>query len=272
MSIGNNNLWVWGYILKSIPGNVPFVPFETWCSLETACSYIRAENAVFMNSTSSMDALEDSLFDRLNCCRNVICGLDHKNYLECAERISLFSKRHPNIGGAVIDDFLDAVGDYYRGPSAGMKPETLGEIRAALKKYNPELKLYVVRYTRQNPETLLPYLEHFDVLNLWVWCSTQEFWESRYSDTIAQLRSLYGKPILQGLFLHHYGFCNTEQPPMSPELVTIQCERVGEELRRGRIAGWCFLQNGWFSLNSHRKTILTMKEYLDWHYGTTTCL
>ena len=267
----NNGLWVWGYVFDSYPGKIPFVPYESWCSLETACKYLNADNAVYMNSCSSMEALNDTLFKKMDCCKNVICGLDHSDYETCAEKVSLFSLKHPNIGGAIIDDFLDDLGDYYQGPSAGMTPEKLKAIRNALKKHNPELKLYVVRYTRQNPERLLPYLEHFDVLNLWVWTSTKEFWQSQYLETVANLRAMYRKPILQGVFLHHYGFCYTEQPRMEPELLRIQCERISEELRWGHIDGWCFLQNGWFSLQSHRETIQELKSYLEWFYGTTTC-
>lgn len=266
----NNGLWVWGYVLDQVPGQVPFVPFESWCSLETACSYLRADNAVYMNSCSSMEALDDALFSRMANCKNVVCGLDHADYQTCAEKVSLFSLKHPNISGAIIDDFLDEVGDYYQGPSARMTPEKLRDIRHALKKHNPDLKLYVVRYTRQDPERLLPYLDHFDVLNLWVWSSTRDFWQAQYLDTIANLRAMYRKPILQGIFLHHYGFCPAEQPPMDPELLQIQCERVSEELRCGRISGWCFLQNGWFSLQSHRKILQDLKGYLEWFYGTTT--
>ena len=266
----NKGLWVWGYVLETVPGRVPFVPFDTFCSLETACTYFGAENAVFMNSTNSMENLRDSLFDRLSACRKVICGLEHGCYAAAAERLSEFSLRHSNIYGAVIDDFLDESGVDYQGPSAGMTPEELKEIYLALKKYNPSLKLYVVRYTRQNPDVLVPYLEYFDGLSLWVWHSTRDFWEASYHDMITLYRTLYRKPIMQGVFIHHYGFCNNEQPPMSPDLMNIQCERIGEELRRGRLDSWCLLQNGWLSLPSHRPAVEVLKKYIDWHYGTTT--
>lgn len=266
----NRNLWVWGYVMDRIPGKVPFLPFQSYCSLETACSYFGAENAVFMNSTHSMESLNDQLFGYLKNCRQVVCGLEHGHYLEAAERVSDFSLSHPNVEGAVIDDFLDEVGDYYKGPSAGMPPEELKAIQQALKKHNPALKLYVVRYTRQSKEDLLPYLDYFDVLNLWIWHSTRDFWEASYLDEIAKFRKLYRKPIMQGLFIHHYGFCDNEQPPMDPELMNIQCERIGAELRQGHIDSWCLLQNGWLSLPSHRATVKVLKDYLDWHYGTTT--
>ena len=38
----NNKLWVWGYVPDKVPGMMPFVNQETWCSLETAGSYLRA--------------------------------------------------------------------------------------------------------------------------------------------------------------------------------------------------------------------------------------
>ena len=59
----NNKLWVWGYVPDKVPGMMPFVNQETWCSLETAGSYLRADNAVYMNSTSDMNSLNDTLYE-----------------------------------------------------------------------------------------------------------------------------------------------------------------------------------------------------------------
>ena len=59
----NNGLWVWGYVFDSYPGKIPFVPYESWCSLETACKYLNADNAVYMNSCSSMEFILTSGLD-----------------------------------------------------------------------------------------------------------------------------------------------------------------------------------------------------------------
>lgn len=267
----HNNLSVWGYVQTQVPEHVHFVPFDSFCSLESACSYLGADQTVYMNSADSMDTLNPEMLSRLGN-RGIICGLTHGQYVESAEKIGLLSKTMPNLVGAIIDDFLDESGNYYKGPSAGMSPDDLAKVHAALKLHNPALKLYVVRYTRQNPERLIPYLPYFDVLNLWVWCSTKDFWISQYHDTIAHLLAMYDKPIMQGIFLHHYGFSNNESPVMDLDLLEIQCERISEELRRGHVDSWCVLQNGWFALPSHRKHVQFLREYFQWHYMTTTVL
>ena len=99
-----NKLWVWGYVMDKIPGFVPFVNEPTSCSLETACRYLGADNAVFMNSMHDIDALDDGLFSHLRDRKNVVCALTHGKYAESAERISAFSLTHPNVCGAVLDD------------------------------------------------------------------------------------------------------------------------------------------------------------------------
>ncbi len=265
------NLSVWGYVQTQVPEQVNYVPFDSYCSLESACSYLGAGQTVYMNSAHSIDTLTAPMLSRLGE-REIVCGLTHGQYLESAEKVSLLSQNLPNIIGAIIDDFLDERGDYYQGPSAGMTPDTLAKIQAALKRHNPALKLYVVRYTRQKPETMIPYLPYFDVLNLWTWCSTKDFWISQYRDMVGDLLALYKKPIMQGVFLHHYGFSTNESPAMDLELLEIQCERISEELRTGHVDTWCVLQNGWFALPSHRKQVQFLREYIKWHYMTTTVL
>lgn len=214
----NNRLWVWGYVLKQVPGNVDFVPRPGWCSLETGARYLGADNVVFMDSCSGISRLDDEYFQYVASFKQVVCGLQHGKYLESAKAVSEFSLTHPNVTGAIIDDFLDYLGDYYEGPSAKMTPEQLKDIRDALRSKNPSLKLYVVRYTRQDPAEMIPYLPYFDVLNLWVWKGSECFWQNEYVDVLARIRRMYpGKEILQGLFCHEYGKDDDWQTPVSPE-------------------------------------------------------
>jgi hypothetical protein len=263
----NNRLWVWGYVLDDIPGNAPFVNLPTFCSLETACSYLGADNAVFMNSMGDITLLNEERLGRLAGMRKIVCALQHRNYLESAKAVSRLSKTFPNIRGAIIDDFLDR-GYAYRGSSADMTPTQLKAVRDALRSENQELELYVVRYTWQDPEELLPYKDFFDVLNLWVWISTADYWDARYYHDINRYRCLYEKPIMQGLFLHHYGLAKDHSAPMTLKLMQTQCKRAGDELRVGNIQDWCILQSGWFSRETHRRQLEWFRNYLTWFYGT----
>lgn len=259
----NNNLWVWGYVLDQIPGSMPFVNMETHCSLETAADYLNADNAVFMNSTTDRNSLNDTLFAHMKGFRQVVCGLQHGKYAETAEMVSRFSKTHPNVTGAIIDDFRDSVG-----PSAKMSVEDLKRVYEALKSENPELKLYLVRYSRQDQKELIPYLDYFDVINFWVWVSTDHYWRSQYHYDIEAIRSVCDKPILQGTFLHNYG--EDWDAPIPMDMLKLQCPKIADELRAGTVSDWIVLQNGWFCRENHREQIQWLKAYLDWFRGTWT--
>lgn len=258
----NNRLWVWGYVLQEAPGIMPFVNQETYCSLETAGTYLRADNAVYMNSTSDADSLNDALFSHMTRFRQVVCGLQHGRYAETAEAVSRFSLTHPNVIGAIIDDFRDSVG-----PSANMSVAELREVHAALKSRNPALKLYLVRYSRQDQKELIPYLDYFDVLNFWVWVSTDHYWRSLYHYDIEAIRSL-GKPVMQGTFLHNYGEDWDQAIPM--EMLQLQCAKISAEIRSGTVDDWIILQNGWFCRENHRKQVQWLKDYMEWFRGTWT--
>ena len=266
-----DNLWVWGYVPETIPGKVPFVYNPSHCSLETACSYLNCGNAVFMNSMDDISLLNEDSFRRIAHLDSVICALQHGNYAESARAISRFSLLHPNIKGAILDDFLDD-GYRYHGPSAKMAPKELKEIRDALRSENPELKLAVVRYTWQDPAELEPFLPWFDILNLWVWISTADYWNAEYHADVIRYLKRYDKPIMQGLFLHQYGLDPSSLNPVPPELLETQLKRISAELQNGNVSSLCILQSGWFCRESHRKQIMLLKEYLDRFYGTGTRL
>ncbi len=257
----DNNIWIWGYRLNGeVPGMVGFVNRPTRCSLETATAYMGADNAVFMDSTSDRNRLCDEWFAPMAGCRRVVCGLQHGFEAETAARVSEFSLSHPNVAGALIDDFLDEVG-----PSKDMTPAQLREIHTALKRANPALKLYVVRYSRQNMDDILEFLPWIDGISFWCWVSTEHYWCSQYHQDLVTMRRKYGKEVLQGIFVHDYGSTNGPQPM---EMLQLQTPLVCQELLDGWIDGIVLLQNGWFDARDHSSQILYLKNYLDWFRGT----
>jgi hypothetical protein len=94
--------WTWGYVIPGkIPGSVPFVfPGGSSCSLETAAAYLGTPNVVLMNSAWSAPGH----LERLKTFRRVLCAISIRDPAE-AGRLSAFSKKYPNIVGAMIDDF-----------------------------------------------------------------------------------------------------------------------------------------------------------------------
>ena len=261
----NNQMWIWGYVLEDVPGPMMFVDGQTECSLETAADYLGADNVVFMDSCTSRDNLNDRLFKYVAKYKQVICGLDHADYVDCARRISEFSLTHPNITGAMLDDFREL-----HGPSRDMTPTQLQEIHQALKSANPKLKLYVVWYhMRLDIEELIPFKDAFDGVSLWCWNSTEHFWNAIYSERdLPRFHYLLpDKEILQGQFLHAYGDAGGPQPM---EQLKLQCSKIGDQLRKGVIQGWIVLQNGFFCRESHREQVQFLKGYFDWFLGTRT--
>lgn len=259
-----NKLWVWGYVAPDrVPtSSIAFVKRSVWCSMESGAEYLQARRAVFMDSTSDRNRLCDRYFQYVAGMDEVICGLEHGHYAETARMVSEFSLSHPNVRGAVIDDFLDEVG-----PSQSMTVDALREIYENLKSVNHALKLYVVRYSRQNMDDIMPYLPYIDVINFWVWISTDHYWRYQYEQDILTMTRKYRKPILQGFFLHDYGDSGGAQPM---EMVKLQIPRMARELLRGRVEGIVVLQPGWFAEEDHREQIQWVKNYFDWFHGVHT--
>ena len=255
--------WTWGYVIPGTPpGDVPFVG-KSSCSLETAAAYIGTPNVVFMNSNHWQDRLNPEHLDRLSGCRQVLCGLQHGAYAETARRVSQLSKTYGNIGGGLIDDFLE-----FHGPSGSMNPESTRAVYEALKSENSALRLYVVHYTWQDHTLLLPHLPYFDVINLWVWVANRHTWEVTMNEfEIEKLTRLTGKPVLLGLFMHDYGGTGG---PVPLDIMELQFRKAVALAKAGTIEGFVVLQSGWFDREDHRPQVQWMKQYLDWAFGTAT--
>lgn len=263
--------WTWGYVIEGkLPGKVPFIsasggtPFDgvSSCSLETGARYLGTPNVVFMNSNHNMNTLTPEYLYRLSSCNQIICALQHGKYKETAERVSRLSKENKKIIGGLIDDFREKTG-----PSKAITPEETKAIYEALKSANPELKLYLVRYTWQDQNEMVPFLPYFDVINLWVWVPDEKVWQETIGPEIDKIAALTKKPIVLGLFLHDYGK-NGKAMPMN--FLEMQCRTAVELLRAGKITGIIFLQNGWFDHETHRPQVQWVKQYLDWLSGTQT--
>ncbi len=276
MADRGNRFWLWGYVLDTIPGTAAFVDGQTHCSLETAADYLGCDNVLWMNSLHTMDQPQPDQYRHLAGFRQVVCGLTHLEtngpghggwelrYVESARQISEFSLTHPNVAGAMLDDFRAA-----GGPSSGMTPEALGQVYRALKEHNPALKLYVVMYhIRQKAEELLPFQDCFDGASIWCWNSTDHFWNALYEHEIQDFRKLFpDKELIQGQFLHAYGDGDVAQPMDQLEL---QCRKIAAQMDKGDIDGWCVIQNGFFCRASHRKQAEALRDYWNWYRNTRT--
>jgi len=255
-----DKMWTWGYVIAGkTPEKVPFVGPSS-CSLETAAAYIGTPNVVFMNSNHNINSLSPECFGHVALCKQVICALQHGKYKETAERVSRLSKEHPNIIGGLIDDFREKTG-----PSKAITPEETKAIYEALRSANPALRLYLVRYTWQDQNEMIPFLPYFDVINLWVWVPDEKVWRETIGPETDRIAALTKKPIVLGLFLHDYGKSGKAMPM---NFLEMQCVKAVDLLKTGKIEGIVFLQSGWFDQEDHRPQIQWLKQYLEWEYET----
>ncbi len=144
-----------------------------------------------------------------------------------AREFSRLSLEFPNVIGGIVDDFSTAV------KGGRMPAELMRETFESLKSANTKLQLMAVVYTMHLDLDFSAYLPCLDIVNLWVWKSSDL---PNLDEYLKKAEERFpGKPIHLGLYLYDYGeTCDTL--PMS--LVKFQLERAREYLRTGRIKGF----------------------------------
>lgn len=145
-----------------------------------------------------------------------------------AERVSRLSRRSPNITGAIHDDMLGLI------RRAGIRRRDYGKVVEALRRHNPELKLWCVVYTHElDADHWRDFLEYMDALSLWVWTG--------YGDLdrdIAKCRRVFGdKPTVIGVYLRDY----QRRIPQPIEILEDRFARIMRYLDQGLIVGYDIL-------------------------------
>ncbi|HPO17509.1 MAG TPA: hypothetical protein PLI09_29015 [Candidatus Hydrogenedentes bacterium] len=248
-------MWTWGYVITGTPpGDVPFVGKST-CSLETGAQLLGTPNVVFMNSAHDGKTLTAEYLAPIASYKKVVCALQHGAYADTARKVSAMSLEHSNIIGGLIDDFRDPLG-----PSKAITPEETKAIYDALKSKNQALRLYVVRYTHQDPTELIPFLPYFDVINLWVWVAGETPWREEIDAKIDQIKQQLNKPVLLGLFMHDYGGTGKAT---AMNVLELQTRKAVELTQGGKIEGFVVLQSGWFHHEDHQPQVQWIKGYLE---------
>ena len=148
-----------------------------------------------------------------------------------ASNVSKLSLKYHNITGAMHDDMFGLC------RREGYTSEQYAEIHNALHTANPDLKLWVVVYTRELDsiswwQNFLPYI---DVVNLWVSPATAL---SRLDEDLVRCQKLFpNKPINLGCYLRDY----PTQSPVPMDLLRFQWERIPQYLDKGLINGYSIL-------------------------------
>lgn len=220
-----DNLWIWG-------GPTPYwggsLSDDT---LIRGAAYFDIQNAFYVYGPTSEKMISiHSGFRNLLCQVNSLCRaedqLQKMTDVEMAGLVGRLSLKYRNVKGAICDDATQY--------DEKLDAEPFRKRYEALKKYNPELKMYLVVYAHEmKPEkdfsVILPYV---DGINFWCY-SMEEFLEYDKYVQICQ-KKFPKKPIIQGIFLHEY--CRSDAGTF-PELLEYQLDKAREYLTKGVLQG-----------------------------------
>lgn len=198
--------------------------------------FFNTRNGVYVYgpTTEEMIARHSSM-EKLLCMVSRTCrapGQQQETNAECAENLSRFSLKYPNVKGGMLDDMTSG--------STTISPEKIADIAAIsanLKKHNPALELFGVVYQHELKEKdFAPLQPYIDGVNLWFWCQEKLL---DLAENVELCRQQFpGKKILLGLFLHDYG---TFDGGALNELLLYQLKGARALLGEGKIDGLVIL-------------------------------
>ena len=277
-----DRVFVWGYMLDSVPTECPFVFWRTRCSLENGADDLGAERLVYMNSMFNREYVRTAFpYWSAECCSNcvdnrlspahlarlgrfgtVYCALEHHNQVESGLRIARLSLDHPNIAGINIDDFniVHTNGlDFWT-------MDGLRNFRAELLAINPKLKIMAVSYSSNSPQyvDMSPSRGLVDIYSRWCWKVSPDYWKDYRAD-IAKLRAQVGPEpkIVQGIYINDFGSSMQSREPVPMDVFQLSVRTICEGIRDGIVDGLIVPQTGWFDSPKHREHVIWLRNYLD---------
>ena len=172
-----------------------------------------------------------------------------------AEKVARLAKqkRFANVTGAFDDDLMGLMKRH------GFGPDEFGEIRAAIRRINPSLKLWSVVYTHEfgEPDFWRAMAPHVDVISLWVWESKDLVHLNEYVD---QCRRLFPeKPIVMGVYLRDYHVA----APVPVDLVRAHMQRIADLIDRDWLAGYSIIAS--VLIDGHRAQADAVRDFIADH-------
>lgn len=245
----DGRIWVWGGPTESWGGSMEKE------GLAKGAAYFQVKNVLYVYGPHTDEMLATlCAFDKVVCqigsnCRNP--GAQNGDSAHEAQQLSLLSLRHPNIVGAVIDDF-DTGGEVFT-------PAKLAAIRSALRLHNPNLLLHVVTYSQKEHAQLKPLVPFLDVVTVWVWDLEGQ---DRLAADFKKAKSDFpGKPIYMGVFLHDYG---TKNDALPLDILSRQLDQGRQWLEDDFIQGLIIL--GDREIKKHPEQAALTRKFLEDHF------
>lgn len=219
-----DKLWVWGGPTPEWGGSMADD------TLVRGAAYFNSENGVYVYGSTDPKMLGiHSNFKKLLCQVNSNCrtagAQGNLNDESNAELLSKLSLDFPNVKGAMCDDM-------FVHSRRCCLPDKFKRCYDGLKKYNDRLKMYGVVYTHELEKDFSLIQPYIDVVNLWIW-NMDDILD--YDNAVNKCMEQFpGKKILQGIFLHDYGFANSGVPA---NLLIYQLDKVREYMAAGVVEG-----------------------------------
>lgn len=230
-----DRLWIWAHEAGSygdsfnLPGRSRMAPVE-------AAMYLGVPNLIMVRYNGLPKPPYDPLAISFRPLQQVVWSIvGARGLAEDEDRAEVLklAKRFPNIGGVMMDDFFQAPEEGKT--AAAFTFDQLRALRQQLEIGRRRLDLWVVIYTHQLTEAVVPYLELCDVVTLWTW---QADGLANLESNFAKLEELLpGKRKVLGCYLWDFGTARA----MSLDSMKQQCELGLAWLRAGRIEGMIFL-------------------------------
>lgn len=188
------------------------------------------------------------------CENGVAHYLDGKISTKCEEAraVGRLSRRFPNITGAVDDDLLGII------KRESIKPAQYALVYEALKKANPDLKLWTVVYDRELDQKNWAGFEPFmDIVNLCVGNETRDFPKlGQYLDQCNELFS--DRPI--NLIYRLRDFGHKPLGGVRMDLLQQHWEDIRKYVEQGRLSGYSIL--GGFLIDMHTEQARWLRDFI----------
>jgi len=159
----------------------------------------------------------------------------HNNDQSDIDEVLRIAKIHPNISGAILDDFFHNVSGK---DLARHSVRSIQSMRDKLHNFNKRrLDLWVVWYTHQLDLNIADYLELFDVITMWTWNGSDLL--NLDSNIQKFIEKTPGKRHLVGCYMWNYG----EQKPLTMNQMKYQLDIYYQWLKNKKIEGIIFCSN-----------------------------
>ncbi len=172
------------------------------------------------------------------------------------EKVARLARRFTNITGVYCDDLMGLMKRSKYGP------EEFGKIRTAIRKLNPDLKLWTVVYDHELPQAdfWAKMRPHIDIVSLWVWESKNL---GQMDEFVDRCRELFpDKPIVMGVYLRDY----TKAAPIPADRVISQMEDIAKLIDQGKLAGYSILAA--VLIDGHREQADAIRDFISARSGT----